>query len=68
MLEVSAVMTNLDGVLERARKAQKRIAGNECDAAHNARLALDQLVRELTPARKRFLHDTYYTNGQVRLL
>lgn len=65
--EVSDVLLNLDHTLARARKARTRMAKDP--DAHNALLALDDLIRELERARKRLVHDTYYADdASLRLL
>jgi len=46
--------------LARAKKAKLRMAKDP--EAHNAALALDDLIRELERARKRLVHDTYYAD------
>ena len=65
--EVSDVLLNLDHTLARAKKAKTRIAKDP--GAHNALLALDDLIRDLERARKRLVHDTYYADdAALRLL
>lgn len=66
MMEVSSVLTNLDHAIDRAKKARKRIEKD--DAAHNQRLALDELVRGLEPLRRRYMQDAYYSGDALRLL
>ena len=65
--EISDVLLNLDHTLARAKKAKSRLAKDP--EAHNAVLALDDLIRELERARKRLVHDTYYADdAALRLL
>jgi len=65
--EVSDVLLNLDHTLAWAKRAKLRIAKDP--EAHNAVLALDDLVRELERARKRLVHDTYSADdAALRLL
>lgn len=65
--EVSDVLLNLDHTLARAKKAKARMAKDP--EAHNALLAIDDLVRELERVRKRLVHDTYYADdAALRLL
>lgn len=65
--EVSDVLLNLDHTLARAKKAKGRLAKDP--EAHNAVLAVDDLVRELEKARKRLVHDTYYADdAALRLI
>jgi len=65
--EISDVLLNLDHTLARAKKAKSRMAKDP--EAHNAALALDDLIRELERARKRLVHDTYYADdAALRLL
>ena len=65
--EISDVLLNLDHTLARAKKAKSRMAKDP--EAHNAALALNDLIRELERARKRLVHDTYYADdAALRLL
>jgi len=59
--EVSDVLLNLDRTLARAKKAKKQMAKDP--AAHDAVLALDDLICEQERARKRLVHDTYYAGA-----
>lgn len=65
--EVSDVLLNLDHTLARAKKAKAQLAKDP--DAHNAALAISDLIRELETARKRLVHDTYYADdAALRLL
>lgn len=64
--EVSDVMLNLDHTVDRAKKARTRVVKDP--EAHNVKLALDDLIRDLERARKRLVQDTYYADDALRLL
>jgi hypothetical protein len=68
MAHISAVLTNLDWTLERARKAVKDLRKADTAEGRNAELALTDLVAQLEPARKRFFQDSYFPADTARLL
>jgi hypothetical protein len=66
MAHVSAVLTNLDGALERARKGQRELA--KAGGEDNVALALSEAIEALEKARKRLLKDTYFAGDAIRLI
>lgn len=65
--EVSDVLLNLDHTLSRAKKARSRLVKDS--EAHNAVLALEDLIRDMEKTRKRLVHDTYYADdAALRLI
>ncbi|HET7734553.1 MAG TPA: hypothetical protein VFK52_01140 [Nocardioidaceae bacterium] len=68
MAHVSAVLTNLDWAIERAKKALKELRKAGTDEGRGAELALTDLLGQLEPARKRFFQDTYFPADTARLL
>jgi hypothetical protein len=54
MAHISAVLTNLDWTIERARKGIKELRKADAEEARNAELALADLLAQLEPVRKRF--------------
>jgi len=68
MAHVSAVLTNLDWTIERARKALKDLRKTGAPEGRNAELALTDLLAQLEPARKRFFQDSYFPADTARLL
>ena len=68
MAHVSAVLTNLDWTIERAKKGLKDLRKSGSDEGRNAELALVDLLAQLEPARKRFFQDSYFPADTSRLL
>lgn len=56
--QVSDVLMQLDWTLDQAKKGVKIVAKDAVDM--NAELALNDLIKELTKLRKRFVQDTYF--------
>ena len=67
MAHVSAVLTNLDWAIERARKGLKELRKTGTEEGRNAELALADLLGQLEPARKRFFQDSYFPADTTRL-
>jgi hypothetical protein len=65
---ISAVLTNLDWTIERARKGIKELRKADAEEARNAELALTDLLARLEPVRKRFFQDSYFPADTSRLL
>jgi hypothetical protein len=68
MAHISAVLTNLDWTIERARKGIKELRKADAEEARNAQLALTDLLAQLEPVRKRFFQDSYFPADIARLL
>jgi hypothetical protein len=68
MAHVSAVLTNLDWTIERAKKGLKALRKDGSDESRNAELALTDLLAQLEPVRKRFFQDSYFPAATDRLL
>ncbi len=68
MAHVSAVLTNLDWTIERAKKGLKDLRKAGTDEGRNAELALTDLLGQLEPVRKRFFQDSYFPADTSRLL
>jgi hypothetical protein len=68
MAHVSAVLTNLDWTIERAKKGLKALRKDGSDESRNAELALTDLLAQLEPVRKRFFQDSYFPADTTRLL
>jgi len=68
MAHVSAVLTNLDWTIERARKGLKELRKSDSAESRNAELVLTDLVAQLEPVRKRFFQDSYFPADTTRLL
>lgn len=68
MAHVSAVLTNLDWTIERAKKGLKDLRKADSEEGRNAELALVDLLAQLEPARKRFFQDSYFPADTARLL
>lgn len=68
MAHVSAVLTNLDWTIERARKGVKDLRKSDSDESRNAQLVLEDLIKQLEPVRKRFFQDSYFPADTARLL
>lgn len=68
MAHISAVLTNLDWTIERARKGIKELRKADAEEARNAELALADLLAQLEPVRKRFFQDSYFPADTARLL
>jgi len=65
---ISAVLTNLDWTIERARKGIKELCKADAEEARNAELALADLLAQLEPVRNRFFQDSYFPADTSRLL
>lgn len=68
MAHISAVLTNLDWTIDRARKGIKELRKADAEEARNAELALADLLAQLEPVRKRFFQDSYFPADTARLL
>jgi hypothetical protein len=68
MAHISAVLTNLDWTIERAKKGLKALRKDGSDESRNAELALTDLLAQLEPVRKRFFQDSYFPADTTRLL
>jgi hypothetical protein len=68
MAHVSAVLTNLDWTIERARKGVKDLRKSDSEESRNAQLVLEDLLKQLEPLRKRFFQDSYFPADTARLL
>ncbi|MDQ1614429.1 MAG: hypothetical protein QOJ60_368 [Actinomycetota bacterium] len=68
MAHVSAVLTNLDWTIERAKKGLADLRKRSTNEGRNAELALADLLAQLEPIRKRFFQDSYFPADTSRLL
>lgn len=64
--EVSAVLTNIEHALSRARRAHKVVVKDGVD--RNAEIALAEAIEGIDKVRKRLMQDTYFAGDAVRLI